>query len=69
MKKDSADQPQDTSPEASTVTPASDDTALQATPADAVDEPAAPAFDPAVEWPATGGTYVRQADGTLTKEG
>ena len=69
MKKDPADQPQNASPEATTITPASDDTAVPATPADTVDDPAAPAFDPAVDWPAAGGTYVRQADGTLTKEG
>lgn len=28
-----------------------------------------PAFDPAHEWPAEGGCYVRQGDGTLKKEG
>lgn len=32
-------------------------------------EETTPAFDPALEWPAAGGCYVRQADGTLKKEG
>ncbi len=45
------------------------DTPPAADAADTPDEPAAPAFDPAIEWPAQGGCWVRQADGTLTKEG
>ncbi|HEX8485699.1 hypothetical protein [Sphingomonas sp.] len=28
----------------------------------------APAFDPAHQWPSEGGCYVRQTDGSLTRE-
>ncbi|QPT09715.1 hypothetical protein [Sphingomonas paucimobilis] len=71
MKKDPADQPQETPPETTSVTPAGDTTIADATAPepDLTAAPEEPAFDPAIEWPATGGTYVRQADGTLTKEG
>lgn len=39
------------------------------TPAASADATQTPAFDPAHEWPAEGGCYVRQGDGTLKKEG
>lgn len=46
------------------------DTPIEQTPPAATPvEETAPAFDPALEWPSEGGCYVRQADGTLKKEG
>lgn len=46
------------------------DTPIEQTPPAAPPvEEATPAFDPALEWPSEGGCYVRQADGSLKKEG
>ena len=57
-----------------TTPPAGDDDTASPieTPVEIADEAAKegePQFDPNHEWPAKGGCYVRQADGTLKSEG
>jgi len=64
MKKEQDAAAKDTTPAAAETNVAAEATQQDgaATPAPAVH------FDPDHEWPATGGCYVRQADGTLKRE-
>lgn len=63
MKKEQDAAAKDTTPAT-----AETNTASEATQQDASAPAPADHFDPDHEWPATGGCYVRQADGTLKRE-